>query len=44
MVLLWCCDSRLKASPGVNLTQVNDRLEFIKQRGEEFKRISSGGA
>jgi hypothetical protein len=34
----------LKASPGVNLTQVNDRLEFIRQRGEEFKRISSGGA
>jgi hypothetical protein len=30
----------LKASPGVNLTQVNDRLEFIRQRGEEFKRIA----
>jgi hypothetical protein len=31
----------LKASPTVDVTQVNDRLEFVKQRSEEFKRMSS---
>lgn len=34
----------MKVSPEVNLTQLNDRLEFIKHRAAEFENISKGKA
>ena len=33
----------LKSAPTVSVMQVNDRLQFIKDREAEFKRIAAGG-